>query len=136
MVSKIRISIVLAVILVFAAGTAQALTADIYGYTKATDVTGSLRALPETNSLQLTGFTNVYPHPLEIYVSKGYDLAGGRLIGVLGEGFEGSATFDLPQEGVSGEDMVFFLVPGWAVPVAVGLFREEGTVYYSPPVNQ
>jgi hypothetical protein len=133
MVSRIGMIVVLSMVLVFAAGTAQALTADIYGYTKAEDVTGSLRVSEESGNLELTGFTNVYPHPLEVYISKGYDLAGGKMVGVLSEGFGGSAAFDLPEAGVSNEDVVFFLVPGWTVPVAVGLFREEGTVYYTPP---
>lgn len=131
-----RVMVLAAVVLVFTAGTARALTADIYGYTKADDVTGSLKVMKESGSLELTGFTNVYAHPLEVYISKGYDLADGKMIGVLSEGFEGSATFDLPETGVSDEDMVYFLVPGWTVPVAVGLFRDEGTVYYSPPENQ
>jgi hypothetical protein len=123
MVSRIGAIMVLSAVLVFAAGTAQALTADIYGYTKAEYVTGSLRVSEVAGSLDLTGFSNIYPHPLEVYISRGYNLAGGRMIGVLSEGFEGAATFDLPENGVSGEDMVYFLVPGWTVPVAVGLFR-------------
>jgi hypothetical protein len=136
MFSRISLIMLLGAALVFSAGSALALTADIYGYTKARHVTGSLRVSEASGSLELTGFTNVYPHPLEVYISKGYDLAGGRMVGVLSEGFEGSTAFDLPETGVSDEDMVYFIVPGWTVPVAVGLFREEGTVYYTPPESQ
>jgi hypothetical protein len=123
MVSRMWAIVILSAILVFAAGTAQALTADIYGYTKAEYVTGSLRVSETAGSLELTGFSNIYPHPLEVYISRGYDLAGGTMVGVLSEGFEGAASFELPENGVTGEDMVYFLVPGWTVPVGVGLFR-------------
>jgi len=136
MVPRILMIMFLSAVLVFTAGTAQALTADIYGYTKAEHVTGSLRVSEASGNLELMNFTNVYPHPLEVYISRGYDLAGGRMVGVLSEGFEGSATFDIPDAGVSDEDVVYFIVPGWTVPVAVGLFREEGTVYYTQPESQ
>ena len=104
-----RFLVLTAAVLIFSSGTAQALTAEIYGYTKAKDVTGSLTVSVASNSLQLTGFTNIYQHPLEVYISSGYDLAGGQMIGVLSEGFEGSTTFDLPENGVSNKDMVYFV---------------------------
>jgi hypothetical protein len=114
----------------------MALTADIYGYTRADHVTGSLRVSESDGNLELTGFKNIYFHPLEVYISRGYDLAGGRMIGVLTQGFEGSTTFMSPESGVGDEDMVYFMVPGWTVPVAVGLFRDEATVYFQPPEEQ
>ena len=136
MISRAWVFAVLIMVSAFVAPSALALTADIYGYTKAEYVTGSLRVSEGGSNLQLTDFTNIYSHPLEVYVSRGYDLAGGEMIGVLFQGFEGSKTFVLPETGVSEEDMVFFMVPGWTVPVAVGLFRDEATVYFKPPENQ
>lgn len=136
MISRAWVFAVLIMVSAFVAPSALALTADIYGYTKAEYVTGSLRVSEGGSNLQLADFTNIYSHPLEVYVSRGYDLAGGEMIGVLSQGFEGSKTFVLPETGVSEEDMVFFMVPGWTVPVAVGLFRDEATVYFKPPENQ
>jgi hypothetical protein len=136
MVSRAWIVVVMMALSAFVVSPVLALTADIYGYTKAEYVTGSLRVSEVGDNLVLTGFKNVYFHPLEVYVSRGYDLAGGKMIGVLSQGFEGSTTFVPPEKGVSNEDMVFFMVPGWTVPVAVGLFRDEATVYFKPPENQ
>ena len=130
---RILVGIFMFSVLVFAAAPVRALTAEIYGYTKAEYVTGSLRVPAASGDLELTGFTSIYPHPLEVYVSRGYDLADGTLAGVLPVGFEGRAVFDVPAGGISDEDMVFFMVPGWSVPVAVGLFRPEGMVYMKPP---
>ena len=111
----------------------SALTADIYGYTKAEDVTGSMRVSDDAVTLELMGFRTVYFHPLEIYISQGYDLVDRTMIGVLPPGFEGTTTFVLENREVSEQDMVLFMVPGWTVPVAVGLFRDEAAIYYKPP---
>jgi len=112
---------------------AFALDADIYGYTKAEDVTGSVRASGNPQTLELTGFASSYYHPMEVYVSRGYDPGGGEMVGILSPGFEGVTTFTLPGRDVTGEDMILFTIPGWTVPVAVGLFRDEGTVFVKAP---
>jgi len=133
MLPKRWITVVLIAGLSLAPLPVSALTADIYGYTKAEDVTGSMRVSGDTATLELTGFRTVYFHPLEIYISQGYDLIGRTMVGVLPPGFEGTTTFVLKDREVSERDMVLFMVPGWTVPVAVGLFRDEAAVYYKPP---
>ena len=113
-----------------------ALTADIYGYTKAEDVKGSMQVSNDAVTLVLNKFTTIYFHPLEIYISKGYDLFETTMVGVLEPGFEGARTFTLQGRKITDQDMILFMVPGWTVPVAVGLFRDEATVFFKPPGNQ
>ena len=122
----------LTAVAVMAASPVLAVTADVYGYTKAEYVKGSLLVAEDTRTLELTGFSNIYSHPMEVYISKGYDPGEAKMIGVLSSGFEGAATFDMPEEGVTNQDMVLFMIPGWSVPVAVGLFRDEGALFYKP----
>jgi hypothetical protein len=112
---------------------AYALDADIYGYTKADDVSGSVHASGDPQTLELTGFSSGYHHPMEIYVSRGYDPAGGEMVGVLPPGFEGTATLTMPNRDVTEEDMVLIMIPGWGVPVAVGLFRNGAPVSPKAP---
>jgi hypothetical protein len=119
----------LVAVLALNATPALALTADIYGYTKAEYVTGSVDVSENTSTLELTGFSSVYSLPLEIYLSQGYDPIGGKMIGVLSPDFKGAASFEMPTGGVDDKDMISFVVPGWSVPVGVGLFRDEGTVF-------
>lgn len=133
MIPRIWMMMFLTAVAVMAASSALALTADVYGYTKAEYVKGNLQVAEDTRSLELTGFSHIYRHPMEVYISKGYDPAEAKMIGVLSPGFKGTATFDIPETGVTNEDMVLFMVPGWSVPVAVGLFRDEDAVFYKPP---
>lgn len=98
------------------------LDADIYGYTKAAEVTGNLSVSPDQQDLELTGFSCDHYHPLEVYISRGYDPAGGQLVGVIPAGFQGDMTFSAVPR-VTGEDMVLLKVPGWAVPLGLGLFE-------------
>lgn len=102
---------------------ASGLDADLYGYTKAAEVSGNLGVSPDRQVLELTGFSCSYYHPLEVYVTAGYDPSGGELVGVIPPGFQGSMTFT-PARPVTGEDMVLLKVPGWTVPLGLGLFRD------------
>ena len=97
------------------------LDADIYGYTKAADVTGNLSVSTDQEVLELTGFSCDYYHPLEVYISRGYDPAGAEMVGVIPAGFKGDLTFS-PVPRITGEDMVLLKVPGWTVPLGLGLF--------------
>ncbi len=98
------------------------LDADIYGYTKAGDVTGNISVSPDHEGLELRGFSCDYHHPLEVYISRGYDPAGGEMIGVIPAGFIGDLTFS-PVPRITGEYMVLLKVPGWSVPLGLGLFK-------------
>ena len=69
------------------------LDADLYGYTKAADVSGNLSVSVEGRALELRGFSSEFHHPLEVYITQGYDPSGGRMVGVIPAGFRGNMAF-------------------------------------------
>lgn len=99
------------------------LDADLYGYTKAADVSGRLIVSADGRVLELSGFSSEFYHPLEVYISRGYVPSGGRMVGVIPAGFRGGMTFS-PITEITGQDMVLLKVPGWTVPLGLGLFRD------------
>ena len=99
------------------------LNADLYGYTKAAEVSGKLSVSVDGRVLELSGFSSQFYHPLEVYISRGYDPLGGRMVGVIPAGFRGGMNFSqIP--GITVQDMVLLKVPGWTVPLGLGLFGD------------
>lgn len=97
--------------------------ADLYGYTKAADVSGRMSVSADGRVLELSGFSSLFYHPLEVYISRGYMPSEARMVGVIPAGFQGGMTFS-PIPGITGQDMVLLKVPGWTVPLGLGLFGD------------
>jgi|GEM_PF-5406476 len=99
------------------------LDADLYGYTKAADISGKLSVSVDGRVLDLSGFSSQFYHPLEVYISRGYTPSEGRIVGVIPAGFRGGMTFS-PIPEITGQDMILLKIPGWTVPVGLGLFGD------------
>lgn len=103
--------------------SARSKMATLVGYEKAGYVTGRVSINAAGNSVAVVGFQTVYDKPLDIYISKSFDPARDFKIGEIPPGKRGDIFFDVPALDVGAFDSVLVMVPGWDVPVGVGLLR-------------
>ena len=102
---------------------AQGKTANLVGYEKAEYVTGMFSANASGDSILLVGLTTVYDKPLEVYVTRSFDRSKAFKVGELAAGKRGDVFFDVPALDMTEYDSVLLMVPGWSVPVGVGLLK-------------
>ena len=123
--SKTRLLLVLAVIVLILPVVAlgQGRTASLIGYEKADLVQGTVSVSADGSSVVLTGLTSAYDKPLEIYLAKGFDYDGAIKVGELSPDMPGDMTFEVSGSNFETLDSVLVMVPGWDVPVAVGLLK-------------
>lgn len=101
----------------------QAREAKIVGYEKSNFVTGKVYLSSGQETVYILGLTSVYDHPLEIYLAKGFEQEESLMVGQVLPGPHDQVSFAAP-EGISGDmDTVLIMVPGWSVPVALGLLQ-------------
>lgn len=103
--------------------SAQSKMANLVGYEKADYVKGMLSINAAGNSVLLVGLQTVYDKPLEIYISKSFDVSKSFKVGEVPPGKKGDIFFNLPALDVGAFDTVLVMVPGWDVPVGVGLLQ-------------
>ncbi len=122
---KIFLFLFLVVVVWFLPGAvmAQNRTATIYGFEKAEFVTGKVTISAFGDLVMVRDLKSTYNELLEFHLSKGFDRTKGVMIGQIVPGSSGNMSFDAPAEGIGEMDTVFFIVPGWSVPVAVGLLK-------------
>ena len=101
----------------------QARTANLIGYEKAELVQGSVSISDDGQAVVLNGVTTSYDKTLEFYLAKGFDPSGAIKIGELSSDMPGDMTFELTDADLEALDSVLVMVPGWDVPVAVGLLK-------------
>ena len=101
----------------------QARTASLIGYEKAELVQGSVSISDDGQAVVLNGVTTSYDKTLEFYLAKGFDPGGAIKIGELSSDMPGDMTFELTDADLETLDSVLVMVPGWDVPVAVGLLK-------------
>lgn len=101
----------------------QAKTASLIGYEKAELVQGSVSISDDGQAVVLNGVTTSYDKTLEFYLAKGFDPGGAIKIGELSSDMPGDMTFELTDADLETLDSVLVMVPGWDVPVAVGLLK-------------
>jgi len=103
--------------------SAKSKIATLVGYEKATYVTGEVSINAAGNSVAVIGLQTVYDKPLDIYISKSFDPSRDFKIGEIPRGKRGDIFFDVPALDVGAFDSVLVMVPGWDVPVGVGLLK-------------
>ena len=116
----------LAVVLVLtlpAAGLAQGRSATLYGYEKAEFVTGVVSISADGGLVMVRDLFSKYSEPVELYLSKGFDINKGILVGQIAAGTSGNMSFDARGGDMGEVDTVLLIVPGWTVPVGVGLLK-------------
>jgi hypothetical protein len=123
--SKTRMLLVLAVIVLLLPVVAlgQGRTANLVGYEKADLVQGTVSVSEDGSAVVLTGVTSTYDKPLEIYLAKDFDHDGAIKVGELAADMPGDMTFELSGSNFENLDSVLIMVPGWDIPVAVGLLK-------------
>jgi len=102
---------------------AQGKTADLVGYEKADYVSCLFSINAKGNSVLLAGLKTVYDKPLEVYVTRAFDRSQAFKVGEVASDQRGDVFFDIPALDLGGFDSVLIMVPGWSVPVGVGLLR-------------
>lgn len=102
---------------------AQGKMANLYGYEKAEYVTGMVSVNPSGDSVALIGLKTVYDKPLQVFVTRSFDPSGAFKVGEVAKDDRGDLFFDVPALDVGGFDSVLLMVPGWSVPVGVGLLQ-------------
>ena len=102
---------------------AQGKTANLVGYEKADYLTGRFSVNATGDSVALVGLKTVYDKPLEIYVTRSFDPSKAFKVGEVASGKRGDVFFDIPALDLGGFDSVLLMVPGWSVPVGVGLLQ-------------
>ncbi len=102
---------------------AQGKTANLVGYEKADYLTGMFSVNATGDSVALVGLKTVYDKPLEIYVTRSFDPSKAFKVGEVASGKRGDVFFDIPALDLGGFDSVLLMVPGWSVPVGVGLLQ-------------
>jgi len=102
---------------------AQGKTANLLGYEKAEYLTGMLSVNSTGDSVALVGLKTVYDKPLEVYVTRSFDPSKAFKVGEVALGKRGDMFFDIPALDLGGFDSVVLMVPGWSVPVGVGLLQ-------------
>ncbi len=122
---KNRLFLVFAVVtlLVPTLALGQARTASLIGYEKAELVQGSVSISDDGQTVILDGVTTSYDKTLEFYLAKGFDPGGAIKIGELSSDMPGDMTFEVAGADFESLDSVLVMVPGWDVPVAVGLLK-------------
>lgn len=104
------------------AGSLQG-AARLYGYEKASFVSGTVLLSLERGEVAVSGFSTTYRDPLVLMAAKGFDPRGAIRVGELPAGFTGDTSFPLPV-GTTGYDTVILLLPSDpAIPVGLGLLR-------------
>ena len=101
----------------------QARTASLVGYEKAEMVQGSVSVSDDSMAVVLEGVTSTYGKTLEFYLARGLDPGGAVKIGELSADMPGDMTFEITGADFGDLDSVLVMVPGWDVPVAVGLLK-------------
>ena len=101
----------------------QAKEAKIVGYEKSSFVTGKVYLSSGLETVYILDLSSVYDHPLEIYLAKGFDQKGSLLVGQVLPGPHEQVSFAAPEGTGEEMDTVLIMVPGWSVPVAVGLLQ-------------
>lgn len=101
----------------------QARTASLIGYEKAELVQGSVSISDDGQTVILDGVTTSYDKTLEFYLAKGFDPGGAIKIGELSSDMPGDMTFEVAGADFETLDSVLVMVPGWDVPVGVGLLK-------------
>ncbi len=102
---------------------AQAKTANLVGYEKAEYVTGMFSVNAAGDSIALIGLKTVYDKPLEVYVTRSLDPSEAYKVGEIASDKRGDVFFDIPALDLGGFDSVLLMVPGWNIPVGVGLLQ-------------
>lgn len=102
---------------------AQGKVATIVGYEKDSFVTGKVYLTSDNGTVYVLDLTSVYDHPLEIYLAKGFDQQGSLMVGQVLPGPHDQISFNAPEGLAPDVDTVLIMVPGWSVPVAVGLLQ-------------
>ena len=118
---------VLAVIAVLllqpAAVNAQGKLANLVGYEKADYVTGLVSVNAKGDSIAVIGLKTVYNKPLEVYVTRSFDHSAAFKVGEIASDKRGDMFFNVPALDLGNFDSVLLMVPGWDVPVGVGLLQ-------------
>ena len=106
-----------------AAVNAQGKLANLVGYEKAEYVTGLISVNAKGDSVALIGLKTVYEKPLEVYVARSFDQSAAFKVGDVASGKRGDVFFNIPALDLGSFDSVLLMVPGWDVPVGVGLLQ-------------
>ena len=106
-----------------AAANAQGKLANLVGYEKAEYVTGLVSVNAKGDSVALVGLNTVYDKPLEVYVTRSFKQAEAFKVGEVASGKRGDVFFNIPALDLGNFDSVLLMVPGWDVPVGVGLLK-------------
>ena len=106
-----------------AAVNAQGKLANLVGYEKAEYVSGLFSVNAKGDSIALVGLKTVYDKPLEVYVTRSFDQSAAFKVGEVASDKRGDMFFDIPALDLGGFDSVLLMVPGWGVPVGVGLLQ-------------
>jgi hypothetical protein len=118
---------VLVIITVFllqpAAANAQGKLANLVGYEKAEYVTGLISVNAKGDSVALVGLKTVYDKPLDLYLTRSFDQSTAFKIGEIAPDKRGDMFFNIPALDLGSFDSVLLMVPGWDVPVGVGLLQ-------------
>jgi len=102
---------------------AQGKTANIVGYEKADYVSALFSVNESGDSVLLVGLKTVYNKPLEVYVTRSFDQTEAFKVGEIAPDMRGDMFFDIPALDLGGFDSVLLMVPGWNIPVGVGLLQ-------------
>jgi hypothetical protein len=102
---------------------AQGKTANLVGYEKAEYVTGMFSVNATGDSVALVGLKTFYDKPLEVYVTRSFNRSEAFKVGEVASDKRGDVFFDIPALDLGGFDSVLLMVPGWNVPVGVGLLQ-------------
>ncbi|MDF1525779.1 MAG: hypothetical protein RRA15_00600 [bacterium] len=102
---------------------AQGKLANLVGYEKADYLTGMVSVNSAGDSVALIGLKTVYDKPLEIFVTRSFDPSRAFKVGDVAADKRGDMFFDIPALDIGGFDSVLLMVPGWSVPVGVGLLQ-------------
>ncbi|MDF1535769.1 MAG: hypothetical protein P1S46_04600 [bacterium] len=121
--NRLLLAITVIVLLLPTLVLGQGKTASLVGYEKAELVQGTVSISEDGISVVLSGVTSTYDKTLEFYLAKGFDLGGAVKVGELSSDMPGDMTFEVPDPASEALDSVLVMVPGWDVPVAVGLLR-------------
>jgi hypothetical protein len=102
---------------------AQGKLANLVGYEKADYLTGMVSVNATGDSVALIGLKTVYDKPLELFVTRSFDPSRAFKVGEVAADKRGDMFFDIPALDLGGFDSVLLMVPGWSVPVGVGLLQ-------------
>jgi hypothetical protein len=121
--NRLFVTLVIVAMLVPTLAIGQAKTASLVGYEKAELVQGSVSVSDDGQAVILNGVTTTYDKTLEFYLAKGFDTGEAVKVGELSADMPGDMTFEVTGVDLQVLDSVLVMVPGWDVPVAVGLLK-------------